>query len=324
MSVDVKDPGTMNVVSISGGKDSTALLLLAIEREVEFKAVFADTGHEHPKTYNYVHYLEKTLNVPIQWVRADFTQWFADRRVRLMELWSKERRVTRADGYVSVSPPVDPARIARALELLQPTSIPFLDLCMVKGRFPSTKVRFCSEELKHNPIFAQVQEPLLAQFDDVVSWQGVRAEESPARAKLPEWDEDRNHTGLWNYRPILQWTIEDVFAQHRKHGIEPNPLYREGMGRVGCMPCIHARKDELREIASRFPEEIERVAEWERLVSEVSRRGGATFFATSDGNGDNIHEVVMWSKTSKGKKNLDMFFMTDMGKTCSSLYGLCE
>lgn len=90
------------------------------------------------------------------------------------------------------------------------------------------------------------------------------------------------------------------------------------------MPCIHARKDELREIASRFPEEIERVAEWERLVSEVSRRGGATFFATSDGNGDNINEVVMWSKTSKGKKNYDIFFMANMGKTCSSLYGLCE
>lgn len=36
-----------NVVSMSGGKDSTAMALLAIERGVEnLHLVFADTGHE--------------------------------------------------------------------------------------------------------------------------------------------------------------------------------------------------------------------------------------------------------------------------------------
>ncbi|MGA4815516.1 phosphoadenosine phosphosulfate reductase family protein [Pseudomonas aeruginosa] len=40
---------------MSGGKDSTALLLLAIERGAEdLQAVFADTGHEHPQTYEYI------------------------------------------------------------------------------------------------------------------------------------------------------------------------------------------------------------------------------------------------------------------------------
>jgi Lon protease-like protein len=34
------------------------------------------------------------------------------------------------------------------------------------------------------------------------------------------------------------------------------------MGRVGCMPCINCRKDELREIALRFPETIERIERW--------------------------------------------------------------
>lgn len=40
----------MNVVTVSGGKDSLAQWLLAIEAGVEFEAAFADTGHEHAQT----------------------------------------------------------------------------------------------------------------------------------------------------------------------------------------------------------------------------------------------------------------------------------
>jgi len=40
------------------------------------------------------------------------------------------------------------------------------------------------------------------------------------------------------------------------------------MGRVGCMPCINSKKEELYEIARRFPEEIERVAAGERLFQK--------------------------------------------------------
>jgi 3'-phosphoadenosine 5'-phosphosulfate sulfotransferase (PAPS reductase)/FAD synthetase len=41
-----------NIVSLSGGKDSTATLLVARAWEVSnLSAVFADTGHEHPATF---------------------------------------------------------------------------------------------------------------------------------------------------------------------------------------------------------------------------------------------------------------------------------
>lgn len=97
--------------------------------------------------------------------------------------------------------------------------------------------------------------------------------------------------GFEVYSPLLKWDVSDVFKMHDKHGIKPNPLYKQGMGRVGCMPCINSRKNELFEIGKRFPAEIERVAEWERLVSKASKRGSATFF-TSDKRGHGIHEVV--------------------------------
>lgn len=310
-----------NIVSVSGGKDSTALLLLAIERETEnLQAVFADTGHEHQQTYEYVQYLNDNV-FPIRTVKADFSEQIARKREFIATKW-------REQGIAE-------EKVLLALKTLQPTGNPFLDLCIWHGRFPSTKARFCSEELKRNPIMEQVQLPLLEAGNIIWSWQGVRSDESLARRDLPELDSvgiQSNGGELWNYRPILKWTAEDAFAMHRKHGVKHNPLYEQGMGRVGCMPCIHCRKDELLEISRRFPEEIERIAKWEKIVQDASKRGTSTLLnAGIPGlQGEeamrvsSIHEMVKWSKTSRGRNNYDFFRVSDEGASCSSIYGLCE
>lgn len=314
-----------NIVSVSGGKDSTALLLLAIERQTEnLQAVFADTGHEHPQTYEYVQYLSDKV-FPIRTVKADFSDDIARKRAFVATKWREQG--------------VQEELVLRALDALKPTGNPFLDLCIWKGRFPSTKARFCSEELKRNPIIEQVQLPLIEQGDDIISWQGVRADESLARRHLTERElkgQWPNGAELWNYRPILKWTAQNCFDMHKKHGIKHNPLYEHGMGRVGCMPCIHARKDELLAISQRFPAEIERVAEWERIVGQASKRGMSTFFAVVQDDPaakdkpishetHSIWRMVEWSKTSRGGRQYD-FLRTDNDNVplCTSIYGLCE
>ena len=304
-----------NIVSVSGGKDSTALLLLAIERNTpNLQAVFADTGHEHQQTYEYVQYLNDKV-FPIRTVKADFSEQIARKQEYVQHKWPEKG--------------VPQSIVDRALRALHPTGNPFLDLCIWKGRFPSTKARFCSEELKRNPIIEQVQMPLLDQGDTIWSWQGVRADESLARRDLPELEDVGG--GLWNYRPILKWTAQDCFDMHKKHGIKHNPLYEQGMGRVGCMPCIHARKDELLEISKRFPDEINRVADWEKIVKQASKRGTATLLnagipGLSNEEAErvsNIRQMVEWSKTSKGRHQYDFIRQQD-APSCSSIYGLCE
>lgn len=101
----------------------------------------------------------------------------------------------------------------------------------------------------------------------------------------------------------------------------------QGMSRVGCMPCINVNKSELFEISRRFPEEIERIAEWERIVAGASRRGDSSFLpALDDDDKKNIYDWVEWSKTSYGGHNYDLFKMIALEEpvTCSSVYGLCE
>lgn len=299
----------VNVVSISGGKDSTALWLLAKERGVEVETIFADTGHEHPETYKYIEYLEKELG-PIRIIKPDFTERIKKKRETVQTKWRK-------DG-------VPEERIERALEVLHPTGIPFLDLVLWKGRFPSTKARFCTQELKIIPIMEQVYEPYQEQGKKIISWQGVRADESAARSKLVEREEVPE--GYEVYRPILKWTADDVFAMHRKHGIEPNPLYKQGMMRVGCMPCIHSGKAEIFEIARRYPEELERVAEWERIASKAAKQGRTTFFSENKIKGSGIRDVIDWSMTSHGGLQYDLEKAIEFENVpaCSSHYGLCE
>ena len=308
-----------NIISVSGGKDSTALLLLAIERNTEnMQAVFADTGNEHQQTYDYVRYLHENI-FPIRRVVADFSQQIEGKRQYVLTKWAEKG--------------VSQANIDRAAAALGPTGNPFLDLCIWKGRFPSSKAAFCSEELKRNPIIRQVQNPLLDAGDDVVSWQGVRRDESLRRSTLTERElkSRREDTGaeLCNYRPILDWTAADVFAMHDKHGVMKNPLYSQGMGRVGCMPCINCRKDELLEISRRFPEAIERIRMWEDAVKNASKRQAATFFAApSDDNEwsaqQTIEKRVEWAKTSRGGHQYDMLRVLDDAPLCTSIYGLCE
>ncbi|HEY0289842.1 MAG TPA: phosphoadenosine phosphosulfate reductase family protein [Pseudomonas sp.] len=315
---------THNIVSVSGGKDSTATLLVALALDTtNLTAVFADTGNEHEQTYRYLDYLEEATGVGITRVRADFTQRIVGKR-RFIETKWREQGIAEST-------------VLAALDVLQPTGNPFLDLCIWKCRFPSRKAQFCTMELKRDPMLEQVVVPLMGTGDMVLSWQGIRADESLNRRYLPECNEVGG--GLFNYRPILKWDIPAVFEAHKYMGIKPNPLYSQGMGRVGCMPCINCRKDELREIALRFPEAVDRIDRWEQLVQKASKRGAATFFAGSKAKHPkgsiaamtalevmeiaSIRQAVEWSKTARGGIQYDLMIATD-ATACSSAYGLCD
>ena len=364
-------------VSISGGKDSAAAACKAKERserrEMAVRYLFADTGNENQITLDHVGYIGKTLGIEIETVRADFAARFEARRVAIRRDWVKELRRKQhsraclaackdlsyaframvredCDCPIKVSPALPLAMAQRAVELMQPSGNPFLDMAMLRGRFPGSQTRFCTEELKLEPM-AMVRDAVRLAGMATVEWIGTRADESDARAAMPVIERIscafRAPTIL--YRPIHYLSAADVFDIARRHGLKPNPLYLMGFGRVGCFPCIMCTKEELRLIAMLAPHEIDRLEEWEMIVGAVARHAYtalmlgerdelvSSFMPTDkvpvDANGNiraTIRRAVEWSKTSRGGRNYDLLAHLDELHTtteptrCRSQYGLCE
>lgn len=303
----------LHVVSMSGGKDSTATALLCRELHdpETIRYVFADTGNEHPLTYEYLDYLQGRLNAPIDRLKVDFSARLERKATYIATHWRNEG--------------VDEWIVQRAIKALVPTGIPFLDLCLWKGRFPSRKAQFCTQFLKTEPL-VEYQMDLIDAGHIVWSWQGIRADESGRRRHAKSFEEVGG--GLFINRPILTWPAEATFEAMACCGVEPNPLYRLGMSRVGCMPCINCGKDELAEIARRWPDVIARIEMWEGAVAQASKRGASSFFpAPEDGRADlqgrNIRERLRWAMTSFGGRQFDLL-ATLPAEACRSSYGLCE
>lgn len=312
-----------HVVSVSGGKDSDATLLLALQRFPRERVlpIYCDTGNEHDAVDEHLAYLETRLGVVVARLRANFDAEIAAKRMFI----ARDKRTGRDKKGRRVRWTNKAKR--RALAEMYPRGNPFLDLCIWKGRFPSRKAQFCTQELKAE-LATAYQLRLVEQGHRVVSWQGVRRDESLARRNVAMFE--RLNPRMYAYRPLVDWTAQRVFAFLATHDIAPNRLYREGMSRVGCMPCINQRKDALREMAMRWPEHPARIAEWERIVGACSKRGASTFFSDGHEATDrravfadlNIAARVEWSKTTRGGRQLDL--LGDEVVACKSAYGLCE
>lgn len=275
------------IVSVSGGKDSTATYLWAIDKfgRRGFEAVFADTGHEHPVTLNYVRNLPTMCGGPeVHWVRANFEE------------------KCRSKG-------------------IEPTGHAFVDLTLWKGMAPAHGVQFCTEFLKLLPICRWMKQTSDGRL--IVQLTGIRSGESKRRSKYPAWESADwgAFAGLRavNFRPLLSWTTADVMRFLERKEVPPNPLYLLGYERVGCFPCIFARKSEL----ARLPGWA-----WEKL-RQWERRLGKTWFPAgtiSHKSGyPTVDEVRRWARTVRGGKQFDLFAPGEQdAPSCMATWGQCE
>ncbi len=222
----------------------------------------------------------------------------------------------------------------------------FIDLARQKKRFPSTKVRFCTEELKIKPAIDHV----LSQSENLIIIEGIRKGESLSRSLMQaqctyfkhyfektdagktftyrkkdviSWNKKYNADKL---RPIFEWGSQQVIDYIRDNGMQPNPLYYQGFTRVGCFPCIMSRHGAVKRIIDNFPEQWEALKKYEQEI-------GTTFFPP-----DYIPDHAKTAQTLSGKKvctaeDVERYLKRknatiDMWErdtpSCMSAYHLCE
>lgn len=209
----------------------------------------------------------------------------------------------------------------------------FEDLCVKRKMVPGKQTRFCTQELKIFPIQSYIE----TLEDDVTSYVGIRADESLARARggPRQWTDDAG--GYWIERPLFDWTAEQCFDLMKRHGIEPNPLYLMGAGRVGCWPCVFINLRELKALLRSTPEIRDRLRKLESRLNETDYGDSPRTFFRADYIPSRFCSLIVKKKDGRSVRvpTCDDVFRyleaTDQNQLplfetprCMSIYNLCE
>lgn len=259
----VIDSGAALAVSISGGKDSQALLKVVCEWHKangltnKLFAIHADLGRsEWAQTPAFVEKLCALFDIELVVVRRE-------RDGKEMDLLDRMRQ-----RFEQMK--------AKGLD-----SIPF----------PSAKARYCTSDLKRDPI-----NRYLRQFDNVVSIEGICWHESKARSLAPRFEVRKDiatkgrkaHT--WN--AIIDYSLDDVwgtFGQSKQSHTEAiahyeatgqiadwwnfHPAYAMGNTRLSCSICILGNLNDYLNGIKHNPEYADAIDELEKESGYTMKQG---------------------------------------------------
>lgn len=276
--------GAALAVSISGGKDSQAMLLALVEvhRRQQWPGdIFAIHAHlgrmEWPQTFAHCEAICKDAGLPLTVVsrpQGDLLQ----------EMWDRVEKLRGTD----------------------------------KPPFPDSKNRYCTSHHKTNQI-----DKALRKHQVIISAEGIRADESPARAKRPEWELreqicTRDRTA-YTWRPLLHWTEADVWAQmgtsleevqrRRKlyragdreaafAGWIAHPAYVMGNMRLSCAMCVLASRADITNGALHNPELYAELVRMEEVSGfsfrQDLRLGGLELIPLEASEEPEVEQLCLW------------------------------
>lgn len=150
-----------------------------------------------------------------------------------------------------------------------------------RGMWPSPRQRYCTSDQKRAPVHklytalaAHARGEMKRQVR-ILSCQGMRAEESPARAKREPFSVDERATNgrrhVDNWLPIHAWKVGEVWARIKvgKTADLIHPAYALGMPRLSCVFCIFAPKAALMLAGKHNPELLD---EYVRIEAKIGHR----------------------------------------------------
>ncbi len=302
-------------LGISGGKDSTAVLLWIVNESgwdlSKLRVTFCDTGNEDKLTYAFLNLLCRQV-WPIKNIHPDRDFWelakhkkrFPSRRARFCTQWLK----------------------------IIPSRDHILDLQRAGNNVLILNGVRSAEGKAHNnradvPAFGYDDGFACDIFRPVLDW-----------SIEDIWDIHKRYLNLGDILNLVECdpVLADdkkakLLAKIRENGIPRNPLYDVGASRVGCFPCINSAKEEIRLLAEYRPERVDFIACKELGISTMFHRKTvpashrSKWIETKAGEKmkvATIRDVVQWSKTSYGGKQYKM--QLDIPASSCDFGGMCE
>lgn len=232
------------VVSVSGGKDSAALMLWAQENFptsnlVAVHSVIDIDWHE---------------TLPIVRQQADYLD------MKLVEVQAVDKHGNKKGFIDQLTAP----RVNRKTKEVG------------EYKFPSMSSRWCTSVLKTGPIdkFCRSLE------GNILVLIGERREESANRAKLeairPDEKNSKNGRNVVKYSPILDMLEVDVWEVITAAGMPKHPCYDLGVSRASCAICIFSSKKEIAIAAKHAPDIVEKYMDAEASIQHSFRYKPAT------------------------------------------------
>ena len=208
-------------ISVSGGKDSHAMLFLVrdladrqgVPRE-KLLAMYADTGMEWHNAGEHVKVLCKAADVELVTVYP-------------------------------VRPMIEQFKFV-GNALIEKNRIRKIEMKRAAIQFPTVRCRYCTSRQKIYPM-----DKLTRTFTGkLLKVTGERWAESKARSELPEFCSmprlnNRERT-VYGWRPMLAFSESDIWAMVRETGVPRHVCYDMGCDRLGCAGCIFSSDRDLR------------------------------------------------------------------------------
>lgn len=251
-----------HVVSLSGGKDSTGMLLMMLEKHMPIDLIlFCDTGLEFPAMYEHLDKVEKYIGQPITHVRAkeDFEFYFLKAPVKRYHLTAFAAQFgMNHTGYGWAGP----------------------------------KMRWCTSRLKDTPR-EQFLRPLREKYN-LIEYVGIAADETYRLARKNNQNPNHRH-------PLVDWgvTEKDALEYCYAKGFDFGGLYKQ-FKRVSCWCCPLQSLSELRVLKKSYPALWAQLAEWDNKTWRNFRADYSIAQLTS--RFDFEEECIAQGKPIKGKQ----------------------
>jgi len=324
------------LVPFSGGKDSQATLIFAVEKYgvKNVTAVFNDVAWDHEMTYKHIEYVTNALGVQLIKLYSSKYDGFVDLATKKKFPSSQARLCT---IHLKIEPMIDYVLSLQShviiLQGIRADESEERSLMNEDCRF----FKYYFEPYQTNSMIVQKYESK----EKLSATQKNKLEK--AKARLLKGKEDEKYhdyrkedvfefcksysDDLW--RPFFRATANEVIYFSLNREIKIHPFYFLGIKRIGCFPCIMATLEEMTIIMKSFEDVIEKIRKAEKEgkgsffgPGYIPKRYHTGYDTKSGKSFPYIDDVIRYLKDRVATGNLFENDPEVMG--CRSVYSICE